>query len=114
MGIIEIRDSKITGFQNIEVEAKLDETPEEILEIIVASLESSYQVAGEKIGYILPLSIESLFLGKKAEVPQIGGKVDMLKLCYKNIYEYAQKKYLASLSTKSQTKKTQENILTLL
>lgn len=37
-----------------------------------------------------------------------------MKLCYKNIYEFAQKKYIASLSTKSFTKQTMRNILSLL
>ena len=48
------------------------------------------------------------------ESPQIGPKFELLKLCYKNIYEYAHKKYLASLSTKSSSKKTMQNILSLL
>ena len=38
----------------------------------------------------------------------------MLKLCYKNIYEYAHKKHLASLSTKGFTKKTMYSLLEIL
>ena len=35
-------------------------------------------------------------------------------LCYKNIYEYAHKKYLDGLSTKSFTKKNMVNLLEIL
>lgn len=112
--IIEIRESKITWFQNIEVEAKLGESPEEILAIVIENLEALHQEEKKKIHYILPKEVPDSSLSKYIEVPKLGGKVDMLKLCYKNIYEYAHKKYLASLSTKSWTKKTQENILSTL
>ena len=35
-------------------------------------------------------------------------------MCYKNIYEFAYKKYIASLSTKNFTKSTLKNILEIL
>jgi len=35
-------------------------------------------------------------------------------MCYKNLYEFAYKKHIASLSTKSFTKSTMKNILELL
>jgi len=37
--------------------------------------------------------------------------MELLKLCYKNIYEYAHKKYMDSLSTKSFSKVTMKNLL---
>lgn len=116
IGVIEIRQSKITGYQNVEVEAKLEESDEEILSIFLESLEANHIESNEKIRYILPIELQSFEseksqLSHKLEVPKIGGKLDMLKLCYKNIYEYAHRKYLASLSTKSFTKHTQEKLL---
>ena len=116
IGVIEIRQSKITGYQNIEVEAKLEESDEEILSIFLESLEANHIESNEKIRYISPIELQSFESAKsqlshKLEVPKIGGKLDMLKLCYKNIYEYAHRKYLASLSTKSFTKHTQEKLL---
>lgn len=105
--VIEIRDSKITGYRNIEVENKLEESDEEILEVF---LENTF-LENEKIKYILPTPLQNTFFKDKIEVPKIWAKLDMLKLCYKNIYEYAYKKYIDSLSSKSFTKSTQKNIL---
>ena len=56
------------------------------------------------------------FLSKKflIEIPKIWTKLDLLKLTYKNIFEYATKSHLKSLSTKSYTKQTMINLLNLL
>lgn len=105
--MIEIRNSKISGYRNIEVENKLEESDEEILEVF---LENTF-FENEKVKYILPIELKNTFFKEKIEVPKVGAKLDMLKLCYKNIYEYAHKKYMDSLSTKSFTKVTQKNIL---
>lgn len=105
--VIEIRSSKISGYRNIEVENKLEESDEEILEVF---LENTF-LENEKVKYILPTELQNTFFKDKIEVPKIWAKLDMLKLCYKNIYEYAHKKYMDSLSTKSFTKSTQKSIL---
>jgi hypothetical protein len=47
---------------------------------------------------------EKIFERIKVENPKIGTKIDLLKMCYKNIYEFAYKNHIASLSTKSFTK----------
>lgn len=108
--VIEIRKSKISGYRNVEIENKLEETDEEILEFF---LENTF-IENEKIKYILPIEIENNLLKEYIEVPKIWAKLDMLKLCYKNIYDYAHKKYMDSLSTKSFTKNTQKNLLNIL
>lgn len=110
VGCIEIRDSKIIGFFNYEIETHLEETQEEILTNFV---EQKYAESFEKRKpiFILPSPLENLTQEIKTEIPKIGGKMDMLKLCYKNIYEYAHKKHLASLSTKGFTKKTMQELL---
>jgi len=41
-------------------------------------------------------------------------KKDILNLCYKNIYEFAYKKYISSLSTKGFTKQNMINLLNIL
>lgn len=114
IGVIEIRESKITWYRNIEIESKLEESDQEILAFFLESLESEHQQVWEKIQYVIPGEIETLSFQKKLEIPKVWWKLDMLKLCYKNIYEYANKKHLASLSTKWFTKKNQENILSTL
>jgi hypothetical protein len=54
---------------------------------------------------------EDTLISKIVEYPKIGDKIELLKLCYKNIYEYAHKRHMESLSTKSFTKKTQQELL---
>jgi len=48
------------------------------------------------------------------EVPEMGVKYELLKLCYKNLYEFAHKKHMDKLSTKSFSKKAMLDILKLL
>lgn len=61
--------------------------------------------------FILPKEISELPEFISYETPKIGAKLELLKLCYKNIYEYAHKKYIDSLSTKSFSKQTMQNLL---
>jgi excinuclease ABC subunit C len=110
---IEIRDSRIIGFFNYESEYHLEETQEEILQSFVEQRFAENYEKRKPI-FILPYALKNLSSEIRSEIPKIGGKLDMLKLCYKNIYEYAHKKHIDSLSTKGFTKKTMLNILTLL
>jgi len=61
----------------------------------------------------LPLVEGARGWGLKIENPKIWTKSKLLELCYKNIYEYAYKNYLDSLSTKWFTKKTMQNLLNI-
>lgn len=113
IGCIEIRDSKISGFFNYEIINKLEESKEEILSNFVEQrFAENYEK--RKPVFIVPFSLIDISPEVKTEIPKIGGKVDMLKLCYKNTYEYAHKKHLASLSTKGFTKKTMTELLDIL
>ncbi len=114
IGVIEIRQSKITGYKNYEVESHLEESSEEILTQFIENSLAAYEDNKEKITLLVPQEIHSEYidsLKKYIEVPKIGSKLEILKLCYKNIYEYAYKRHLASLSTKSYTKQTQKSLL---
>lgn len=114
IGVIEIRESKITGYQNYIVEANLEETKKEILTQFIETTLAKNEGNKEKVTLLIPEEVESEYIDsfkKYVEVPKIGAKLEILKLCYKNIYEYAYKKHLASLSTKSYTKQTQKNLL---
>ncbi len=139
-----IRDSKIIGFYNYEIENSLEDSIEFLLFNFVETriAENFEENEKNKIKYILP-EISNLkedrentnppafgiplikgdkdyveMFGKNIlsllEFPKIGWKIELLKLCYKNIYEQAYKKYLASLSTKWFTKQTMKNLLHIL
>ena len=117
---IEIRDSKIIWFYPYEIENNLWESIEKILENFVKQeylnsiLENSDT---KKPTLIISKKIElkeKIFEKIKIEVPKKWTKLDLLKMCYKNIYEFAYKKHLASLSTKRFTKQTMKNLLHIL
>jgi len=111
--IIEIQDSKISAYENYEIDNKLDDTPRDIL---LSIIEQKWVENQDRkwLSFIVPEYIEMENSEIKIEVPQIGWKMDLLKLCYKNIYEYAHKKYMDSLSTKSFTRGTMSHLLELL
>lgn len=108
--IIEIQDSKISAYENYQIENNLEDTPEKILLSIV---EKKWVEHRERKGiiFIVPENLKQENTEIKIEVPQMWAKMDLLKLCYKNIYEYAHKKHMDSLSTKSFSKSTMENLL---
>lgn len=111
--LIEIRDSKITWFYNYDIENKLDEDIDNLVKYIVEKKWTEDKM-NEKIIYLLPKEIKELNIEIKVEIPKIWTKKDLLELCYKNIYEYAHKSHLNSLSTKWFTKKTMQNLLDIL
>lgn len=112
--LIEVEDSKITWYHNFEIETKLWETTEEILTSFIEQIYA--EDINKNIKYLLPISLEfeDKNLQNKLEIPKIWTKVELLKLVYKNIYDYAYKKHLNSLSTKGFTKQTQKNLLEIL
>lgn len=112
---IEIRQEKITGIYNFELEDKLEDLDESIAFFI----ENSYLENTKKLSLILPKNIliedeilKALHL--KLEVPKIWEKTDILSLAYKNAFEFAYKKHLESLSVKGFTKKDMSELLSLL
>ena len=117
--IIKIRSSKIIWMQNFEIENNLEENLDEIINFFIENnLLTDYLENEAKIpDFILPKEINfSEFVKNKIhlEVPKIWAKKDILNLCYKNIYEFAYKKYISSLSTKGFTKQNMINLLNIL
>lgn len=126
--VIKIRESKIISMQNFEIENNLEENIFEILEFFIEkNLLSEYLENTEKIPTLIFPSIPNTFsqnekgdilknLEKffKIEIPKIWPKKEILNLCYKNIYEFAYKKHIASLSTKGFTKQNMLNLLEIL
>ncbi|PID87485.1 hypothetical protein CSB07_00750 [Candidatus Gracilibacteria bacterium] len=119
IGLIEIRNSKIIGYYSYEVQNNLKESKENI---IISFIEGKLSLYLSENGSSIPIFILPNIIKKdgisfnniKIETPSIGNKLDLLKLCYKNIYEFAMKKHLASLSTKRYTKQNMKNLLHIL
>ncbi|MDP2090032.1 MAG: excinuclease ABC subunit UvrC [Candidatus Gracilibacteria bacterium] len=122
IGMIEIIDGKITGYYNYDIENKLDEDNNEIIKNFIENyIIAPLVISEEKVSIptiLLPINIDiekdELLQKIKIESPQIGVKKELLDLCYKNIYEYAYKSHMESLSTKGFTKKTMQNLLEIL
>lgn len=121
--VIKIRENKIISMQNFEIENSLEEKIDEIIEYFLEkNLITNYLENSEKIpDFILPKEFnfsKNFILNEnilsKIEIPKIWAKKEILSLVYKNIYEFAYKKYLSSLSTKGFTKQNMINLLEIL
>ena len=114
IGVIDIRDSFISGYENYEVENILEEPSDDVLQKFIEKKWSENRDI-QKLIFLSPRVFPELSeLWITIEAPQLWSKFELLKLCYKNLYEYAHKKYIASLSTKNFSKKNMQNILQLL
>ncbi|MCH8518711.1 excinuclease ABC subunit UvrC [Candidatus Gracilibacteria bacterium] len=116
-GVIIIEDSKLISYESYEflhteMESD-DELQNKLIEEIIVGLHGS-NIEKNVFRFLFSELPKGDVLGYEYEIPELGPKYDIMKLCYKNIYEYAQKKHLASLSTKSFTKQTMKNILDML
>lgn len=116
-GVIVIENSKLISYESYEFEHSEMEEIYELKkrlfeEIFVSEFEKSNSAS--KFRFLLSEVPTQVQVPLEYEIPDIWPKYDIMKLCYKNIYEFAQKKYIASLSTKSFTKQTMRNILSLL
>ncbi len=117
---IEIRNSKILWFYPFEIKNSLDEDIEEILTNFVKQnyLNSILSDPESKKPILITTKEikleEEIFKTIRKEIPRKWTKIDLLKMCYKNIYEYAYKAHLDSLSTKWFTKSTMQSLLKIL
>lgn len=115
--LVSIRDGKINDLKNYEIQTHLDENIEEILiEFIEREIVAKSTISEQKWQTILlPIEIwNSGWQLYKFEIPKSWPKHDLLKFVYKNLYEYAYKKHIDSLSTKWFTKQTMKNLLSML
>ena len=114
--VIIIEDSKLVSYESYEFEhsemEELTKLKQTLLEEILVKLYESYPDSKFRFLFSETTKLDNIPL--EYEIPDIWPKYDVMKLCYKNIYEFAQKKHLASLSTKNFTKQTMRNILSLL
>ena len=107
---ISIRDGKINDLKNYEIQTHLGESIEEIL---LEFIEREINLDDKQI-ILLPIEIPLEWQIFKYEIPKSWPKHDLLKFVYKNLYEYAYKKHIDSLSTKWFTKQTMKNLLSML
>ncbi|MBW7954864.1 excinuclease ABC subunit UvrC [Candidatus Gracilibacteria bacterium] len=112
---IEVRNQKINGIYNFEIDNKLFEIDESIRFFI----ENNYLTNSVKLNLILPKKIEIeddilKNLNLNIEIPKIGEKTDLLNLAYKNAFEFGYKSHISSLSTKGFTQKNSLDLLNLL
>ena len=117
---IEIKDSKIVWFYPYEIENKLWEDIEFILHNFIKNnyLNTILTDSESKKPILITTKQiklkENIFKNIRSETPKKWTKNDLLKMCYKNIYEYAYKQHINSLSTKWFTKQTMQNLLEIL
>lgn len=111
--LIEIKNWKIIWFYNFDIENKLEEDKETVLQNFIEWNFAENREENINITYISPIKLK-INSEIKLEIPKIWIKKDLLDLCYKNIYEYAYKSHLDSLSTKGFTKQTMLNLLDIL
>ena len=111
-----IEDSKLISYESYEFEhSEMEDRAwlkQALFEEILVRLYASYPHT--KFRFLLSEASNPEIIPLEYEIPEIWAKYDVMKLCYKNIYEFAQKKHLASLSTKAFSKQTMRNILSLL
>lgn len=112
---IEVRNQKITWIYNFEIENKLNDEDDNISYF----LENNYLENEKKLKIILPrtFEFEEDFLKElniKIETSLIWDKTEILKLAYKNAFEFAYKKHLEWLSVKWFTKKDMTELLSIL
>jgi len=109
---MELNNWKITWLNNYEIK---NHEVEDIQDIIREFIENdTIENVQKNTTYISSININLELKNIKIEVPKIGTKKELLDLAYKNIYEYAHKSHIDSLSTKWFTKATMKNLLDIL
>lgn len=117
-GMIRIEDSKLTAYKNYEYSTQDTLDRESALQSIIEHLYAELYESGEtkmsSYTFLLPFSPSVDISYISHEVPELGPKHEIMKLCYKNLYDFAYKKHLEQLSTKSFSKQTMKDILHIL
>lgn len=79
---IKVVEGAVIQSHSLEVKKKLDETPEEILTLVIHSLRQRFDSRSPEL--ILPFSIDDLPAGIKMTIPQKGEKKQLLELSENN------------------------------
>jgi excinuclease ABC subunit C len=85
-------NGSIVQGHTIEIKKKLDETPEELLEIAIADLRTNFNSDAKEI--IVPFEISTPIEGVTFTVPKIGDKRHLLSLSESNVRNYIRERDL--------------------
>lgn len=92
VNFLKIMNGSIIQGHTIELKRKLDESPEELLEIAIADLRSRFHSDAPEI--IVPIEMEIEMENVKFHVPKIGDKKHLLTLSESNVKNYLREKNL--------------------
>ncbi len=92
VNFLKVMNGSIIQGHTIEMKKKLDETPEELLEIAIADLRTRFQSDSKEILVPFDLQLEDATL--TFTVPKIGDKKHLLMLSEKNVHNYIREKEL--------------------
>lgn len=91
-----VQNGAIIQTENLQMDCKLDETEQEVLESVIGRISSLFESHAAEL--ILPFEIETIDDAVKITVPKAGAKKELLDLSQKNtehfFREYKQKKLL--------------------
>lgn len=91
-----VENGNIIQTENFEIECKLDETPQEVLEFMISFVSNKFERFAKEL--ILPFEIELLDESIKLTIPKAGPKKQLLDLSQKNadhfFRDYQQKQVL--------------------
>jgi excinuclease ABC subunit C len=91
-----VQNGAIIQTENLQMDCKLDETEQEVLESVIGRISSLFESHADEL--ILPFEIETIDDTVKITVPKAGPKKELLELSQKNtehfFREYKQKKLL--------------------
>jgi len=99
LNYLQIKEGAIVFSKNTEVKKKLEETNEEILDMAVAELRSTYHSSNPEVYTNIPLSLKSSDF--ENVVPQIGDKKKLIDLSLKNALYLKREKEIEKESRKS-------------
>ena len=100
-----VENGNIIQTENFEIECKLDETPQEVLEFMISFVSNKFERFAKEL--ILPFEIELLDESIKLTIPKAGPKKQLLELSQKNtnhfFRDYQQKQVLHLTNTNKLT-----------
>jgi excinuclease ABC subunit C len=92
VNFLKVMNGSIIQGHTLELKRKLDETPEELLEIAMADMRSRFQSQSKEILVPFPMHLEDKEIS--FTVPKIGDKKHLLLLSEKNVQNYIREKNL--------------------
>ncbi|MFZ7114639.1 MAG: excinuclease ABC subunit UvrC [Bacteroidota bacterium] len=92
VNFLRIMNGSIVQGHTLEIKKKLDESPEELLEIAIADLRTKFNSDAKEI--ILPFEVPTMMEGVTFTIPKIGEKRHLLSLSESNVRNYIRERDL--------------------